>query len=210
MNRSVLLVSTATRWLGTARMPRTLAKAGFDVALLAPRDSLGLKSRFVARTGYLSDTATPMEWLMRFVNLVTQLSPRFVIPCDEMAVRLLFTVVLEPPTGMSPELRSRLSDLIRESVGDPAYYLPSIDKTLLPAAAEALGVRVPPYTVATGVADAAASPRTKGTPSCSSGTSGSPDRAWQSPPIAASWNVRSPALLRPISSTLARRTPRRS
>lgn len=164
MNRSVLLVSTATRWLGTARMPRILAKAGFEVALLAPRDSLGVKSRYVARTGFLSDTATPMEWLMSFVALVAQLSPRFVIPCDEMAVRLLFTVVLEPPAGLSAEMRSRLGVLIRESVGDPAFYLTSIDKTLLPAAAEALGVRVPAFTVATRVADAEAFAEDRGYP----------------------------------------------
>src|SRR4051794_36905126 len=32
----VLLVSTATRWYGTARTPRALAKAGFEVTLLTP------------------------------------------------------------------------------------------------------------------------------------------------------------------------------
>jgi hypothetical protein len=30
MNPQVLLVSTATRWFGTARIPRALAQAGFD------------------------------------------------------------------------------------------------------------------------------------------------------------------------------------
>ena len=45
----ILLVSTATRWYGTARTPRALAKAGFEVTLLAPRNSLAESSRFVAR-----------------------------------------------------------------------------------------------------------------------------------------------------------------
>lgn len=39
MTATVLLVATATRWLGTARIPRGLAKAGFEVALLTPRNS---------------------------------------------------------------------------------------------------------------------------------------------------------------------------
>ena len=48
MGTSLLLVSTASRWYGTARIPRGLAKAGFDVALLTPRNSLVEKSRFIA------------------------------------------------------------------------------------------------------------------------------------------------------------------
>lgn len=39
MTATVLLVATATRWLGTARIRRGLAKAGFEVALLTPRNS---------------------------------------------------------------------------------------------------------------------------------------------------------------------------
>jgi hypothetical protein len=46
---------------------------------------------------------------------------------------------------MRPELQLRLAALVRESLGDPAHYTASTDKTRLPAAAEALGLRVPPY-----------------------------------------------------------------
>ena len=65
MNRKLLLVSTASRWLGTARMPRSLARAGFEVFLLAPRDSLALASRFVTRSVVLRDEATPMNGCCR-------------------------------------------------------------------------------------------------------------------------------------------------
>ena len=40
MKLPALLVSTATRWTGTARIPAALADAGFSVALLTPRNSL--------------------------------------------------------------------------------------------------------------------------------------------------------------------------
>ena len=59
LKRTLLLVSTATQWLGTARMPRVLARAGFDVALLAPPDSIAAKSRYVSTVSYLAAHAEP-------------------------------------------------------------------------------------------------------------------------------------------------------
>jgi len=154
MTRRVLLVSTATRWLGTARMPRVLARAGFEVSLLAPDDSLALKSRYVSRVAYLSAAASPMEWLLQLIKVITTASPELLVPCDEMAVRLLFGLAHEPPPGFDPALRARLVALIEQSLGNPRFYETSIDKTLLPAAAEALGVPVPPCAVASRVDDA--------------------------------------------------------
>jgi predicted ATP-grasp superfamily ATP-dependent carboligase len=147
---SVLLVATATRWLGTARIPRGLAKAGFTVALLTPRNSLAEKSGFIAKIGFLPDQATPMQWVHAFAATVTATSPRLVIPCDDMAFRLLQMLALTPPPRMQPALQLRLAALVRESLGDPAHYQASTDKTLLPAAAEALGLRVPPFAVCAG------------------------------------------------------------
>ena len=164
MNATVLMVSTATRWLGAARMPRSLAKAGFDVALLAPKDSLAAKSRFVAKVAFLPDNAVPMQWLLALIGMVGKVSPRLVVPCDEMAVRLLFNLALQPPPGLAPEMRTRLFALVRDSLGDPAFYMASIDKTMLPAAAESMGVRVPPYVVARSVEDARSFAKTHGYP----------------------------------------------
>jgi len=164
MTRSVLLVSTASQWLGTARMPRAFASAGFAVTLLAPRDSLAAKSRYVSRVAYLSPTATPMEWLLLLVQTIDSVSPDLLVPCDEMAVRLLFTLVLAPPSGIEPALLARLVDLVSRSLGDPRHYAASIDKTLLPAVAAELGVPMPPCAVASGVEDAIAHAATLGYP----------------------------------------------
>ena len=140
---TVLLVSTATRWIGTARVPRGLAKAGFDVALLTPRNSLAEKSRFVARIAFIPDVTTPLQWVSAFAGTVRATAPRIVVPCDEMAFHLLQTLVLAPPDDLQSALHLELSLLIRASLGEPAHYRASVDKTLLPAAAAALGVRVP-------------------------------------------------------------------
>ena len=148
MNRRILLVSTASRWLGTARMPRSLARAGFEVSLLAPRGSLALHSRFVARSSVLRDESTPMQWLLSLVAMIAETQPRVVIPCDEVAIRLLFELVRNPPRHFDGDRGARLTQLVRESLGDPAQYETSIDKTMLPPAAQALDIPVPPYALA--------------------------------------------------------------
>ena len=151
MTTPVLLVCTATRWLGTARIPGSLARAGFEVALLAPRGSLAEKSRYVAKIGHLPDGAGPRQWLHAFAAMVKATRPRIVLPCDDMAFQLLQRLVVSPPDDLQPALRLELASLVRYSLGDPKFYATSVDKTLLPAAAAALGVRVAPYAI---VADA--------------------------------------------------------
>jgi predicted ATP-grasp superfamily ATP-dependent carboligase len=155
MNRKLLLVSTASRWLGTARMPRSLARAGFQVFLLAPRDSLALASRFVARSVVLRDGATPMQWLLSLVAMINDVQPNVVVPCDEVAIRLLFELVRNPPHHLDSETGRNVTTLLRRSLGDPAHYETSIDKTLLPGAATALGVPVPRHAIAHSVNEAA-------------------------------------------------------
>ena len=150
----VLLVATTTTWFGTARIPRVLADAGFKVSLLTPRHSLAEASRFVSKIDYLADHATSMEWFEAFAAMVKATSPRLVIPCDDMAFRLLASVVIAPPRGVRAELQLQLAALVRVSLGDPAHYRMSVDKTLLPPLAETLGVLVPPYTIITDLAGA--------------------------------------------------------
>ncbi|MGC1816090.1 MAG: hypothetical protein WA900_00335, partial [Casimicrobiaceae bacterium] len=116
MGIPVLLVATTTRWLGTARIPKVLAQAGFDVSMLTPRHSLAGASQFIARIGYLQDHTTPGQWFEAFAAMVKAAAPRLVIPCDDMAFRLLAWVATEPPQGMRIEVRLQLGALIRASL----------------------------------------------------------------------------------------------
>jgi predicted ATP-grasp superfamily ATP-dependent carboligase len=145
MKTSLLLVTTSTRWYGAARIPRSLADAGFEVSLLAPAQSLAEKSRYIARVGHLPDAATARQWIFAFAAMVKACSPRLVVPGDDTALRLLQMLVLAPPPDMQPALKRELATLVQDSLGEPAGYRPSIDKLQLPAAAESLGVRVAPY-----------------------------------------------------------------
>jgi predicted ATP-grasp superfamily ATP-dependent carboligase len=152
----VLLVATTTSWLGTARIPKGLAEAGFDVSLLTPRHSLAESSRFITKLGYLPDRSTRTQWFEAFAEMVKTTAPRLVIPCDDTAFRLLASVVTAPPPGLRADLRLQLAALVRTSLGEPAYYEASVDKTKLPPLAEALGVRVPAYATVTDIAGAEA------------------------------------------------------
>jgi len=154
MTTPVILVATATQWYGAARMARCLAEAGFAVSLLTPRNSPSEKSRYIIKVGHLPDNATTREWVDAFADIVKETSPRLVLPCDDMALRLLHAVVLSPPDDQQQALWFDLGALITESLGTPTHYRASIDKTLISPAAEALGIRVPPYVVASNTDDA--------------------------------------------------------
>jgi predicted ATP-grasp superfamily ATP-dependent carboligase len=132
-------------------MARALARADCEVSLLAPADSLAAKSRYVAKHHVLAGNAIPMEWLQSLIAAVNDTAPRVLVPCDEMAVRLLFALVLEPPLDLPSATRLPLDALVRASLGDPEFFQSSIDKILLPPAAEALGIRMPPYALADGI-----------------------------------------------------------
>ncbi len=164
MAPTVLLVATATKWLGTARIPRDLAHAGWSVSLLAPKGSLAERSRYLRQIGHLPDGATPLQWVDAFAAAVKATAPRLVLPCDDTAFRLMQQLVLAPPQAMDPVLRLRLAALITESLGDPAHYRASVDKTLICTAAEAAGVRVPPYRVVALVVEAQAFAAAQGWP----------------------------------------------
>ena len=112
MKIPALLVSTATRWIGTARIPAALAQAGFSVALLTPRNSLAERSRHVTNVGYLPDDATVAQWVAAFAEIAAATQPRIVLPCDDMAFRLLARLCRTAPHGMPPSIHARLSSLI--------------------------------------------------------------------------------------------------
>jgi hypothetical protein len=145
-------------------MARGLAEAGFTVSLLTPRGALAEHSRFVSRIGYLDDSASPHDWVFAFAAMVKASAPRIVLPCDEVSLRLMQALVLAPHEGMQATTQIQLAALVRESLGDPDHYRASINKLRLPPAAEALGLRVPPYVVAGTLSEAERFAATNGYP----------------------------------------------
>jgi Carbamoyl-phosphate synthase L chain, ATP binding domain len=134
-------------------MPRSLARAGFNVVLLAPRGSLAEKSRYVSRIQRLDDPVSADGWLGAFAEIVASAAPRLLMPCDDTALQLLLELVtlqdfgVELPSHLRAAMDAALGALIRESLGDPAHYRDSIDETLLPLLAQSIGVDVAPFVV---------------------------------------------------------------
>ena len=147
MGIPVWLAATTTGYTAAARLPREFARAGFDVSVLAPKGALIAESRHVAGVSLLPDTATPMQWLYVLAASVDKQPPRLIVPCDETTLHLMMLLVESPPEGLGQPVLQRLIVLIRESLGTPDFYRTTIDKTLLPAAAQDAGINVPSYAV---------------------------------------------------------------
>jgi hypothetical protein len=139
----ILLVTCESTWLAPIRMPGALARAGFEVTLLAPPDAVAARSRYVARSRALPADANPREWLLALVAAIDASRPQILLPGDETSLRLLQAFVLSPPPLLGRELTRALADLIVHSLGAPQFYDAATDKARLAPLMHAAGVRMP-------------------------------------------------------------------
>jgi len=51
--------------------------------------------------GYLPENATVAQWVAAFAEIVAATQPRIVLPCDDMAFRLLANLRRSPPRERS-------------------------------------------------------------------------------------------------------------
>jgi hypothetical protein len=144
----LLIVTTRPDAIGPARMPRELKRAGFPVAMLAVRGALATDTRFVDQIGYLPPDPTLRQWIEGLAGAVRAIRPVLVLPGDEVSLRLLLQLAVEPPAQLQEDLRRELQAIARRSVGDAGKVAAAIDATRLPTLAEAAGVRVPEGAVA--------------------------------------------------------------
>jgi hypothetical protein len=149
----VLLVASVPDWIGTARFPKALRDAGFSVTLLAPPNALAAKSRHVDRVAFFPPQLTIYEWVHSLAATVRAANPRLIVPCDDLTTRLLHSIVLAAPPDLKANIQVELAALIRESLGDPAFYEASVDKSRLAPLAASLGVRVIPWAEARSLSD---------------------------------------------------------
>jgi hypothetical protein len=125
-----------------ARMPRELKRAGFDVSLLAPRDSLAAHTAFADRIGHFPEGVTLHQWVQALIGAMNAATPALILPGDEVTLRTLMRLVLEPPHGLLPQTREHIGSAMRGSLGDAATWIDSIDKSRLFDVARRAGVAV--------------------------------------------------------------------
>jgi predicted ATP-grasp superfamily ATP-dependent carboligase len=148
--RTVLVVTFGMEYVAPARMPGELKRAGFNVALLAPRGALCTRTRFVDSLNFMPLEQSLPAWIAALAELVRTTGAQLLLPGDDATVQVLMQMAREPLPALRPDVQAELVALIKRSLGDPAGYLESIDKGLLLRRARSLGLPVAP---GEGVAD---------------------------------------------------------
>jgi hypothetical protein len=132
----LLIVTMGTDYIAPARMPYELQRAGFHVALIAPREALATQTAHVDRIDCFPPGVTLLGWIAALSAAVDAVQPALILPGDDVALRTLMQIVLGAPAG------EHLAPLIRRSLGDPEGWIDSIDKTRLFELAQREGVAV--------------------------------------------------------------------
>jgi predicted ATP-grasp superfamily ATP-dependent carboligase len=151
---TVLLVTFGMDYIAPARMPGELKRAGFKVALLAPRGALCTQTRHVDSLNLMPDEQSLPAWIEALAELARATRARLLLPGDDATVQVLMQITREPLPALRPGVQTELVALIRSSLGDPAGYLDSIDKGRLARRARTLGLPVPPGETVAGADDA--------------------------------------------------------
>jgi hypothetical protein len=128
---TVLVITMGMDYVAPARMPFELQRAGFRVAMLAPRDALAAQTSYVDKIGYFPDGVKFQEWVGIVAGTVRAVNPALILPGDDITLRTLMQLVLDPPQGLRSDIRNELGELIRRSLGNPAGWMDSIDKSRL-------------------------------------------------------------------------------
>jgi hypothetical protein len=122
--------------IAPARMPYELRRAGCTVALLAPRNALAAHTEFVDTIGFFPAEVTLFEWIQMLASGLREVGPALILPGDEVALRTLMQLALDPPRGLQRKMRDEISGAVRRSLGDVDGWLDSIDKARLFTLAE--------------------------------------------------------------------------
>lgn len=139
---AVLVVTMGTDYTAPARMPFELKRAGFKVAMLAPREALATHTAYVDQLGYFPEQVSLFDWVLTLAGAVRSVNPALILPADDITLRTMMQLVLDPPEGLRPDIQAELSSMIRQSLGDPAGWLNSIDKARLFELATQNGIAV--------------------------------------------------------------------
>ncbi len=158
----ILIVATEPEWIGTARMPQALSRAGFEVGILCPPRSPVSHTKFASRRWLLGKTIRSLPEMRNAIrHVIADWHPARLFPGDDTATRVLLNMFATQTNAQDP---SELRTLLLNSLGDPACHEEMTLKSALTKAAAACGIAMPPGLVSPGEDDAVAFARAHGFP----------------------------------------------
>jgi Carbamoyl-phosphate synthase L chain, ATP binding domain len=142
MTSTVLIVTMGVDYVAPARMSYELRQAGFRVGVLAPSGALALRTGHVDFRGSFADGVSLHEWTRTIAEAARKTNPSLILCGDDLTLRTLLQLALDPPRELGPILDDGLGDLIRASLGDASRCIDAIDKTRLYEHAVGAGIAV--------------------------------------------------------------------
>ena len=131
-----VVVLALDNWLGAARLPRALKRAGFEVALLCYPNTLVSLTKFADDSDRCLPTDSAEVVAHRLVDLAA--GAKLVIPADERALRFLQNIVEQ-----GSRVPSDLISLARRSLPDPISFELGNDKAAATRFIDQLGFPTP-------------------------------------------------------------------
>jgi glutathione synthase/RimK-type ligase-like ATP-grasp enzyme len=143
---NVLIFATGNL-MGIARLPKALQQNGFNVSILCSQDSYISKTRFTDRRFFLKSIKQNLRFIPTaiavLVNAITTSAAKFIFPGDERAVYILHYIVRQSLNGNANLVPSDVLEIIRFSLGDPAFFEATNNKNFAQKTAREIGIKVP-------------------------------------------------------------------
>jgi hypothetical protein len=137
----ILLVALELHWPATARLPRALQDAGFEVGVACRPTAYLAHTRFKDRIFELPTSNAGARLFAAFARMVESWTPQLVMPMDDRTA--LFLAQAHAHANLRKHHRT-LAALLSFSLGNPAAIInDATSKRATNLAAQSLGLRVP-------------------------------------------------------------------
>ena len=149
----LLVVARCRGWMGIARLPKALQKAGFKVAVLCYPDAFLAKTRYVDSFYFCKEPEhSDEEFCQIMARAIADWKPGLVVPGDEPTVHLMHWAAQN--RGANATIPEEVSKVILRSLGSTQHFHSTINKNETCRVASELGLRVPEQVQARGPEEA--------------------------------------------------------
>ncbi|MGF1962913.1 MAG: hypothetical protein RMX99_025875 [Aulosira sp. DedVER01a] len=138
----LLIFSIDTNFLGLARLPKALNKAGFEVAALCPVNAFLSKTRYLNQHFPLATTKNASKLIKQLVTTVQTWQPDMLIYGDETTVAFVHFIIHKLQNFLSV-IPNPVLKLLKSSLGNPQFFAATLRKHRTLELAIELGLRTP-------------------------------------------------------------------